>query len=222
MNLNSVLGGVVAAILTCSPVVAAVVVDQSQPVVSGNVAYAASSTGHPLQSFQTSAGNIAGGGFFLTLFSTMGPASIEIGLWDALPNAFGAVQLASDVVSLNLPFGGATDLWVDGFWAPVASVTGATYYLAIEILGTEFAVLGGVPGGNPYAQGELYFRNFQSGGAYLTPGSDTAFRTYTATGAVPEPATWGLMLLGFGAAGALLRRRRAVMDRYSDDAAPTA
>ena len=28
-------------------------------------------------------------------------------------------------------------------------------------------------------------------------------------GAVPEPATWGLMLLGFGGAGALLRRRRA-------------
>jgi hypothetical protein len=27
---------------------------------------------------------------------------------------------------------------------------------------------------------------------------------------VPEPATWGLMILGFGGAGALLRRRRAV------------
>ncbi|TAJ74885.1 MAG: PEP-CTERM sorting domain-containing protein [Phenylobacterium sp.] len=28
--------------------------------------------------------------------------------------------------------------------------------------------------------------------------------------AVPEPQTWGLMILGFGAAGSLLRRRRAV------------
>ena len=27
-------------------------------------------------------------------------------------------------------------------------------------------------------------------------------------GGVPEPATWGLMILGFGAAGAALRRRR--------------
>ena len=27
-------------------------------------------------------------------------------------------------------------------------------------------------------------------------------------GAVPEPATWALMILGFGAAGAMLRRRR--------------
>ena len=29
--------------------------------------------------------------------------------------------------------------------------------------------------------------------------------------AVPEPATWGLMILGFGGAGALLRRRRAAL-----------
>jgi hypothetical protein len=32
-------------------------------------------------------------------------------------------------------------------------------------------------------------------------------------GAVPEPAAWGLMLLGFGAAGAGLRRRRASVAR---------
>ena len=30
------------------------------------------------------------------------------------------------------------------------------------------------------------------------------------TGGVPEPATWGLMILGFGAAGVSLRRRRAL------------
>jgi PEP-CTERM motif len=31
-----------------------------------------------------------------------------------------------------------------------------------------------------------------------------------ATGAVPEPATWGMMLVGFGAVGATMRRRRQV------------
>lgn len=30
-------------------------------------------------------------------------------------------------------------------------------------------------------------------------------------GAVPEPATWAMMILGFGAAGTVLRRRRAVV-----------
>lgn len=32
--------------------------------------------------------------------------------------------------------------------------------------------------------------------------------TFAQTSAVPEPATWGMMLLGFGAVGASLRRRR--------------
>ena len=29
--------------------------------------------------------------------------------------------------------------------------------------------------------------------------------------AVPEPATWAMMILGFGAAGAMLRQRRAAL-----------
>jgi len=29
--------------------------------------------------------------------------------------------------------------------------------------------------------------------------------------AVPEPATWAMMILGFGAAGSVLRRRRAAV-----------
>lgn len=32
--------------------------------------------------------------------------------------------------------------------------------------------------------------------------------TFSRVAAVPEPATWGLMILGFGGAGAMLRRRR--------------
>ena len=35
------------------------------------------------------------------------------------------------------------------------------------------------------------------------------FATSAATGAVPEPGTWAMMLMGFGAAGFAMRRRRA-------------
>ena len=47
----------------------------------------------------------------------------------------------------------------------------------------------------------------------LWVGDDFTFSTLNALGAVPEPATWGLMLTGFGLAGTALRRRRqAVVD----------
>ena len=44
---------------------------------------------------------------------------------------------------------------------------------------------------------------------YLAPGAQ-AFQDFTTSaGGVPEPATWGLMIVGFGGIGAILRRRRA-------------
>ena len=39
----------------------------------------------------------------------------------------------------------------------------------------------------------------------------TGFVDPNATGAVPEPATWAMMIIGFGAAGSIIRRRRAVI-----------
>jgi hypothetical protein len=38
---------------------------------------------------------------------------------------------------------------------------------------------------------------------------DIAFPAVASPGAVPEPSTWGLLILGFGAAGSMIRRRRA-------------
>jgi hypothetical protein len=62
-----------------------------------------------------------------------------------------------------------------------------------------------------------------SGGLYKNPGDESAyvtdwavgeqFRNYAFkdTGGVPEPATWALMISGFGLAGAALRRRRTAI-----------
>jgi len=43
---------------------------------------------------------------------------------------------------------------------------------------------------------------------FSTQGGNVTTFSATATAAVPEPATWGLMLLGFGAIGFTMRRRR--------------
>jgi hypothetical protein len=62
----------------------------------------------------------------------------------------------------------------------------------------------------PYAGGP-FFLNFGAPTDYTACcNTGLAFQTFMEAGtAVPEPASWALMLLGFGGAGALLRRRRA-------------
>lgn len=89
--------------------------------------------------------------------------------------------------------------------------------------------LGAAAGGVPFSLEAPY--DFTNPGGVLTPsfgigvydndagvdlfyseGFFTVSRAYTvqSTGAVPEPATWALMILGFGSAGAVLRRRRVL------------
>lgn len=46
-----------------------------------------------------------------------------------------------------------------------------------------------------------------SGGSWTTLVGDAAFRTHV--NVVPEPASWALLIAGFGLTGAVLRRRRA-------------
>lgn len=52
---------------------------------------------------------------------------------------------------------------------------------------------------------------FGSDGSLTSSGvnlDNVVVRGETTTGAIPEPATWALMILGFGSAGAMLRRTR--------------
>jgi hypothetical protein len=93
-------------------------------------------------------------------------------------------------------------------------------------IGVHFG--GGANSPNPQGGGVTAFYRFDAGtnldAFALNYGSASAARLYTtgpvpqlkapassAVAAVPEPASWALMILGFGAAGAILRRRRALV-----------
>lgn len=63
--------------------------------------------------------------------------------------------------------------------------------------------------GNNVAAGESYFFNSSAFGNFTqVTGNNINFTVNTTIPAVPEPATWAMMLLGFGGIGYSMRRRR--------------
>ena len=179
---------------------AANLIDQNAP--ANNAYMAGFQQTNLAQSFQQTNGNLSGAGIFLQNGVGSGTASITIGLWTALPNQFGAVELASatDVTS-------SSNHWFDVFWSPVAVTPGATYFLTFDST-SDYGISGDV--NNGYPKGFVYAN--PGYGAFT--GYDYTFRTYASdTFSVPEPAIWALMLGGFGLAGAALRRGRATTVR---------
>lgn len=68
-----------------------------------------------------------------------------------------------------------------------------------DVAGAETALLAGIATGHAYFT--LHTSTFPSGeiAGFLTPA------------AIPEPTTWGMLIAGFGLAGASLRRRRSLV-----------
>jgi hypothetical protein len=56
---------------------------------------------------------------------------------------------------------------------------------------------------------EIFYADRENTGAFLSVSLVSEGITVT-PGGVPEPATWGLMVVGFGGLGAMMRRRRSV------------
>jgi hypothetical protein len=153
------------------------------------------------QSFTTTANNVAGGGIFLLEpISGSGAGTITFGLWTALPNVAGTVELAHASVTIA-----GINKWTDAFWSPVTITPGATYYLTFDD-GNSQGVLAGA-GGDPYPNGNA----FANAGYGSFPSFDYTFRTYTDNGVVtPEPSTWAMMLLGFAGLGFAGYRRARI------------
>lgn len=96
-------------------------------------------------------------------------------------------------------------------WAPnVAPVTISAYDVGGSLL-ESFTLSAGLE--NLAAPNSFY--GFQRSSAdiasfRLTDGYVAAIGGLSVSGAVPEPATWAMMILGFGAVGGAMRRRQSV------------
>jgi hypothetical protein len=111
----------------------------------------------------------------------------------------------SDILRLDIDFG-----------TPFAAAAGQTYWFGFRL-------------DDDYTRDQLYWMwsetnldrdgelKFQGNGHAAFMGDfgdweqgdyEHAFQLHGTAAAVPEPATWAMMILGFGAAGALMRRRR--------------
>lgn len=151
--------------------------------------------------------------FRMSLFSgDLGGANTLVGSMDV------PVFAVLNSGSLN----SAATFFVDVSSLGFAVRPGSMFSFTAELLGppTLFALvtIGNVSGSprapvfefNNYAGGSAYFSN--NGSAYAAIPRDVGFRTFVdevSVPAVPEPATWAMMLLGFGAVGYSVRSKTA-------------
>lgn len=100
------------------------------------------------------------------------------------------------------------DIVRNAFDVSGVSLGAGNYYFGFQAVSTEFAVYLAYADGSGAAQsndgGASWAFGYQSTDAVATSLSG-------ATAAVPEPATWAMMIGGFSLAGAAMRRRKAVV-----------
>ncbi len=126
---------------------------------------------------------------------------ISLGYQTASSNA----SLTLDGVAAGLSISGAGTSWTGSYFAHNA-VFGGTCL----ITGDNGCILAN--SGNLWAGGETT-SNFHSGGdpfQLRVNELNLAYNGSTVVGGVPEPASWAMMIAGFGLIGATMRRRAAV------------
>jgi hypothetical protein len=97
-------------------------------------------------------------------------------------------------------------LTVNGFTSTQPRVLGDTFgNIGVPLSGT----IGGLEFINPNISGLNQQTHFTSSVLSLTATSAGGFQAVTVAAPAPEPATWAMLLMGFGGLGAMLRRRRA-------------
>lgn len=117
--------------------------------------------------------------------------------------SYNPVLVSVDFSSINLNIGGKYTFAVSMTSGPTSSGNYSTASIAYASLGNYDNVDDSV-----YSGGRFYFLGSPYNSASYWIDRDIAFSMSGVSSGVPEPANWGLMIIGFGAAGATLRRRR--------------
>jgi hypothetical protein len=123
-----------------------------------------------------------------------------------LTSPIGTPSLLSSFTSNTLPAG-----WTvteTSYLDPANGLFGGNQLATFNFtsIGTDLFTNAAATGAGPYSVTERFTVN--------ATGNGTALSTINLS-AVPEPATWGMMLFGVGSLGALLRRRRSVPTAFA-------
>lgn len=117
-------------------------------------------------------------------------------------------DLTADGTAAGLGANGAGSSWTGSYFSHDI-VTGGTC-LVSGSAGCVFTA--GTAGAGTWAVGGQTAPGFQSSGALELRANQLSFVAEGgSTGAVPEPATWAMLIAGFGMVGATSRRRRNVL-----------
>lgn len=212
------------AVAATAGVVAPAQAAESREVVSGTQNFRAVTVAaaDPIgQTFTAFSDTLSSVGFqFITLNPAEANSSLTLSIYagEALS---GTALFSSD---FTLPASVAdrnTPQWVDVVVPELAVTMGETYSLVLNatsnraalVLGPGYSPTAGqFFGGDAYADGKL-ITNWSGIYANCSGAANNCDANFRVTGsvlaaAVPEPASWALMILGFGAMGGLLRRRR--------------
>lgn len=140
------------------------------------------------------------------VFNLTGSRTANFTLDDSIPDSFNTSALIGDQIFFNNvagTFGGTAGTGNISFGSNLIS----PFQIQSANLGfTQFGgptVFTGSPSNPTFLLGTFNFGGIVSGNSTLT--------ISRAVAAVPEPATWAMMLIGFGAVGFSVRRRGATM-----------
>ena len=180
MEISKLCGGAAAVMLACSPAVATVITLTPNADISTTPYVITFASGETLSFSDVSASTTAFEGAIGV--ATTGAAEVF--------STAGAPAFFQTFATSLFPF------QQDGVFASYATPAGVPYSVALGVVGFEYALADGIHYGVARIGGAtVYSYTLQS-----APGVSLGF-------SVPEPATWTMLLTGFGVVGIALRRR---------------